>query len=203
MRTLLLCILFLFSSVTARSQSTNTPQRLPEVIVVKYSWTKERIAWERDPFSGTNESFGDMRQRASDDKRRERAVASGNIGEANRIEREARAEQVIKSRPPAPPRYAFIYKVSVKNIGAKTIKELDWDYIFFDSATEQEIGRRQFASTENIGPGKSKELSFFIPSPPTKTISIYALDKKERENLGEAVVLVRIEYADGSFWQSP
>ncbi|HEX9425019.1 MAG TPA: hypothetical protein VF899_17390 [Pyrinomonadaceae bacterium] len=203
MRTLLLCILFLFCSVTARSQSTNTPHRLPDVIVVKYSWTKERIAWERDPFSGTNESFGDMRQRASDDKRRERAVALGNIGEANRIEREARAEQVIKSRPPAPPRYAFIYKVSVKNIGAKTIKELDWDYIFFDSATEQEIGRHQFASTENIGPGKSKELSFFNPSPPTKTISIYALDKKERVNLGEAVVLVRIEYADGSFWQSP
>lgn len=203
MRTLLLCILFLFSSVTARSQFTITPQRLPDVIVVKYSWTKERIAWERDPFSGTNESFGDMRQRASDDKRRERAVALGNIGEANRIEREARAEQVIKSRPPAPPRYAFIYKVSVKNIGAKTIKELDSDYIFFDSATGQEIGRHQFASTEIIGPGKSKELSFFIPSPPTKTISIYALDKKERVNLGEAVVLVRIEYADGSFWQSP
>ena len=51
-----------------------------------------------------------------------------------------------------------------------------------------------------IGPGKNKELTFQVSSPPAKTISVYALDKNERRGLSEAVVLVRIAYTDGSVW---
>jgi hypothetical protein len=171
------------------------------VVVVKFNWSKERIGWESDPFSGTTESFSDMRRRAADDKRKERAQASGNIGEANKIEREARAEQVIKSRPPAPPRYAFLYKATLKNGGAKSIKELDWDYVFFDAATQQELGRRQFTSTAKIAPGKSKEFSFTVPAPPTRKISVQALDRRERDGLSEQVVVVRILYEDGTEWR--
>jgi len=142
-------------------------------------------------------------RRVGDERRRERAQAAGNIGEANRIEREARAEQVLKARPPAPPRYAFLYEISVKNTGAKTIKEIDWDYVFLDAATGQELSRRQFTHTEKIGPGKSKELSLLIPSPPTQQISVYSLGKKERDGLNEQVVIIRVTYSDGSVWQRP
>ena len=125
------------------------------------------------------------------------------MGEAAKVEREMRAEQVLKANQQSkPPRYAFVYKVSIQNNSDKTIKEFDWDYVFFDAATGAEVGRRQFTGVEKISPGKSKELIFQVASPPTKTISVYALDKNERLGLTESVVLVRITYADGSVWPS-
>lgn len=89
----------------------------------------------------------------------------------------------------------------MRNSGAKTITAVDWDYVFFDTNNQSEIGRRRFRSEEKIAPGKSKELKYFITTPPTQTVSIHSLDKNERANLGEEVVIVRVEYADGSIWQ--
>ena len=189
--------LVLGSGVVAQSPAPSTDL---SVTIVKYSWSKERINWEGDPFAGAFESFEDVRRRAVDARRVERARGSGNMGEAAKVEREMRAEQVIKARPPKPARYAFVYKVGIKNDSDKTITEFDWDYVFFDAATGAEIGRRQFTGVEKIGPGKSKELTFQVSSPPAKTISVYALDKNERRGLSEAVVLVRVAYTDGSVW---
>ena len=61
--------------------------------------------------------------------------------------------------------------------------------------------RREFTSEEKISPGKSKELSFFITTPPAQRISIYALDKKERDGLDGHVVVVRVLYDDGTVWE--
>lgn len=202
MRAFVLCLLFLCFAVPVLAQST-TSTSSPVITVMKYSWSKERINWEGDPFGGPVENFDDMRRRRADERRVERARSSGNLGEAARVEREMRAEQVIKSRPPAPPRYTFVYRVSVKNTSDKTIKELDWDYIFRDAATGEELGRRQFTSVHNISPGKSKELSFTLNRPPTQRISVYALDKKERDGLTEEVAIVRVLYSDGSVWELP
>lgn len=189
--------LALGSGVAAQSPALSTD---PAVAIVKYSWAKERIDWEGDPFAGPIESFEDVRRRSVDSRRLERARGTGNMGEAAKVEREMRAEQVIKARPPKPPRYVFVYKVGIKNDSDKTITEFDWDYVFFDAATGAEIGRRQFTGVEKIGPGKNKELTFQVSSAPTRTISVYALDKNERRGLSEAVVLVRVAYADGSVW---
>ena len=100
-------------------------------------------------------------------------------------------------------RYVFVYKVTVKNSSDKAIKSIDWDYIFFERGTENEIGRQEFTSDEKIGPGKTKELSVTITKPPTKTISLTALNNNERGSLDSRVILVRIEYADGTSWQRP
>jgi hypothetical protein len=200
MRILALCCLFLALAGAARAQSPAAPAP-PDVAVEKYSWAKERIGWEADPFGGPVEGFEDTRRRLADQRRIERARAVGNLGEANKVEREMRAEQVIKSRPTAPPRYVFSYKVSLRNTGAKTIKEIDWDYVFYDETSGQELGRRQFTGVEKIAPGKHKELSFLISSPPTQSISVYSLGKKERDGLREQVVVVRVLYEDGSVWQ--
>jgi hypothetical protein len=132
-------------------------QETVDVSIVKHSWTKERINWEADPFGGPVESFEDVRRRRVDERRVERAKSTGNIAEAAKVEREMRAEQIIKSRPPASPRYVFLYKVSLKNNTGKTIKVIDWDYVFFSKTTQSETGRLEFTSEEKIGPGKTKE----------------------------------------------
>jgi hypothetical protein len=197
---LVVLLLCLCDAVSAQSPS---PQETLDLTIVKHSWTKERINWEGDPFGGPVETFDDMRRRRVDERRVERARGSGNIAEAAKVEREMRSEQVIKARPPSPPRYAFLYKVSLRNNTKKTIKAIDWDYIFFSSDTQSEAGRREFTSEEGIAPGKTRELKIFTPHPPTKTISVNALNKNERAGLEETVVIVRVTYADGSVWERP
>ena len=58
------------------------------------------------------------------------------------------------SRNGKPPRDGYRYKVLVKNAGAKTVKLIDWDYVFLDANTRQEVARRQFTSEEKVRPGK-------------------------------------------------
>lgn len=202
-----LCCLVLWLGGAALAQEAaptaqNAPPQ-PEVVVLKYSWTKERINWQSDPFAPTVENMGDVRRRIGDQRRAERARASGNTAEAAKIDQEQRSEQVIRARPPAPPRYAFRYKISLRNAGQKAIKEIDWDYVFTDAATGEVLGRREFTGVEKIAPGKEKELNFMSPSAPARKISLQSLNKSEREGLSEQVVLVRILYEDGTVWQRP
>jgi len=203
-----LCCLVLWLGGAALAQEAAAPTAQdasapPDVVVLKYSWTKERINWLSDPFSPTVENMGDVRRRIGDQRRAERARATGNTAEAAKIDQEQRSEQVIRARPPAPPRYAFRYKISLRNAGPKTIKEIDWDYVFTDTASGEVLGRREFTGAEKIAPGKEKELNFMSPSAPAQKISLQSLNKSEREGLSEQVVLVRILYEDGTVWNRP
>lgn len=191
------------AAAAARAQPTPASQAdASGVAVVKFSWDKERVNWERDPFGGPVENFEEMRVRARNEKRIDDAKRGG-ASDVDRIRREARADSALLeiARRKGPPRYGFRYKLSVRNDGAKAVKELDWDYVFADSATGEELGRHKFTSEGRVPAGKSKEFSFFIPNPPTLRVSAYALDKNERAGLQEQVVLVRVLYEDGTAWQ--
>lgn len=195
----LMFLLLLSVTVTIFAQASIS--EAPDLAVVRYSWSKERINWEGNPFSGPVESFEDVRRRRVDERRLERAKGSGNIGEAAKVEREMRAEQVINARPPAPPRYGFIYKVTVKNTGTKAIKVVDWDYVFVNGTSEDPPTRLEFTSEENIGIGKTKDLTVMTVQPPAKTVSVYALQKNERQGLDGYAVVIRIAFADGTEWK--
>ena len=69
-------------------------QQLSDVEVVKASWTKVRIGWERDPFGGPLENFDEMRSRA----RNERRIAQGG---GERAKREAKADEAKAAAKPA------------------------------------------------------------------------------------------------------
>jgi hypothetical protein len=182
-----------------------TPQNPGGVEVLKFSWNKERIGWERDPFGGAIENWDEVRARTRNERRIEDAKRGGSA-EIDKIKREAKADAAniaAKHQQKTPSRYVFVYKATVKNSSSKTIKSIDWDYIFLERGTETEVGRQQFTSEEKIGPGKIKELSVTITKPPTKTISLTALNNNERGSLDGRVILVRIDYADGTSWQLP
>ena len=175
----------------------------PAIELVKFSWSKERLNWEGNPFGGPNENFHQMQFRARSEKRVSDAKRS-NSAEVGKLEKDAKADAAIvenENKNSAPPRYYFIYRASMKNLSSKAIKEIDWDYVFLDAVTGDELDRRQFTSVQNIGPGKQKELVFTLPTPPTRRISVQALDKKERVGIDERVVVVRVTYADGSVWE--
>jgi hypothetical protein len=205
MKALIVVFLFLAGSFATQAQSSSPSAEQSGVLVLKYSWTKERVGWEQDPFGGPIENFDEMRVRARNDKRIQDAKRGGNGAEISKAERDARTDNALISTIHKNnwARYGFSYKVSVQNNAAIPIKSIDWDYVFFDLQTESELGRRQFTSDQKISPGKTRELKFFIPNPPTKTISVNALNSNERASLGEKVVIVRVAFADGSVWLHP
>jgi hypothetical protein len=198
-------ILLAVVSITAvtRAQKSTEIQSAPDVEVVKHSWTKERVGWEADPFSGPIENFDEMRVRTRNERRVMDARRAAGSVEAGRAERDAITDQALISAIHKAPRgrYAFTYKVSMQNTGLKEITSIDWDYVFFDSISRDELGRREFLSEQKIAPGKTKELKFFIAAPPARRISVQALEKNERDGLGERIEIVRIQYADGTSWQ--
>ncbi len=104
-----------------------------------------------------------MQFRARSEKRVSDAKRSGTTGQQASAERDAKADAAIVQagrQPSGPARYYFIYRASLSNSSTKPIAEIDWDYVFVDSGTGQELSRHQFTSTKTIAPGKSKELSF-------------------------------------------
>jgi len=166
------------------------------VEVIKSSWSKVRIGWERDPFGGPLENFDEMRARA----RNERRVAQGG---GDRAKREAKADEanLAKQREKNPPRYYFIYKAKIKNTHTAAITQIDWDHVFYERGTDNELGRQEFTSDEQIGPGKTKELTVTVASPPTRTVSVTSLNLEEHDRFSEKIVIVRVKYADGRVWQ--
>ncbi|HLL14276.1 MAG TPA: hypothetical protein VK388_04290 [Pyrinomonadaceae bacterium] len=194
------------AQTTAAAAASTASENPPDLQVVKFSWSKERLGWEGNPFSGPVENFDQMRVRTRNERRINEAKREGNTIELDRVTREAKADAANVEelrRQQQPPRYGFMYKVSVKNTGTKAIKSLDWDHVFFDTDTKAESGRHQFTGDEKIAPGKQKEFTVFTPSPPSRTVSVYKLQKRERDTLGESIVVVRIVYEDGSVWQRP
>ena len=197
-------LLFVFASapqLTAQGQSPAGGAH--GLVVVKHDWSKERVGWEQDPFGGPVLHFDQVRVRARDEKRLEDAKRGGNSMEADRARRDMQTDAAIieSTRRDGPPRYAFLYKLTVRNDGAKPVKTVDWDYVFQDAATREEVGRREFTSDERVAPGKSKELKVFIPLPPTRTVSVQSLNQKERDSIVGSVRIVRVVYADGTVWQ--
>jgi hypothetical protein len=204
MKLLVVALLLGVTTFILSGQSPSNPQD-PSITVLKFSWGKERIGWERDPFSGPIEDFDEVRARVRNEKRIDDAKRGGNSVVADKISREARADEanMAQKHKNTPSRYVFVYKVTVKNSSDKPIKSLDWDHIFLDAQTQTELNRQQFTSEEKIGAGKTRELKVVVNKPPTATISADALDKNERDGLSERVVIIRIQYADGSTWQHP
>src|SRR5215213_4582842 len=202
MRYFSLALLLVLAATVSKAQSVSNSTEASGAEVTRFSWSKERIGWESDPFGGPIENWDEVRARTRNERRIEDAKRGGSA-EIDKIRREAKADaaNISAKHKDTRARYVFVYKTTVKNLSDKAIKSIDWDYVFLDKSTEAEIGRREFTSDEKIGPRKSKELVVTIAKPPTQTISLTALNTKERDALIERVVVVRIDYADGTSWK--
>lgn len=196
-----LCLILFLLSVPCIALA-QTPTASPDASgleVIKFSWSKERINWEHDPFGGPIENFDEMRARS----RIERQSQSAKQGSKIQQDAKADAANLATLHKTKPSEYVFTYKTTVRNLSNKTIKSIDWDYVFLDKSTNTELGRQQFTSEEKIGPGKSKELVVAIRKPPTHTISVTALNKGEGDSLLGRISILGVQYSDGTAWHAP
>jgi len=195
---LLFLLLMCAAGHSVNAQDTNSP-----LVVIKFSWEKERI--RPTPSMATLASQDELIQQSRREQQLQAARNAQQKGTSSRLESQMGNHQdaKVKAQQTELPRDGYRYKVSLRNEGAKIIKSIDWDYYFLDPATNQELSRHQFTSDETIKPGKSKDISVLYLKPPVKTLNAQSLGKKETAALKAQVVVVRLQFSDGSIWQRP
>ncbi len=199
MKTLCLVLLvFMSSAVVTRAQSQPASSNAAgSVAVTKIGWSKQvyNPMLEEDPFKHNREQWEDARIQERIDRENAVRVKNGKTAIYNR----GRPVE-INNRSPFT---TYVYKAKVVNNDTKLIQAIDWDYVFYDAATDKEVGRHTLKNRVKLQPGKSTELSSRTASPPTVVVDVHKTGKKIKEQYAERVEIQRIEYADGSVWQRP
>ena len=193
---LLLCLL---TPGTATSQNPSAPASPPDVAITKVSWRKDiQIpALLDDPM--------DANQDHADQEKLQKAVQRANV---------IRARQGQTPLPPPPkkisgdnippgPTVNFVYEAKVKNIGAKTIQAIEWEYVVSDPSDDVELGRRKFTDVMKLRPGKEMTMVGISSTHPVRILRAKKSDKDPEPKYVERVVINRIEFSDGTFWQRP
>ena len=95
----------------------------------------------------------------------------------------------------------YVYEAKVKNTGKKTIRVIVWVYSFIDPDSGTEVGQRRFTTAVNLSPRKSTTLAGVSTTPPIRIIKLAKSDREAQARYSEQIILERIEYEDGTFWQ--
>ena len=192
---LMLAMMLLTTSVMAQKLAQSSDPL--DVIVLEKSWYREVQHPGRDPNPLQPNEEQERLARA------QKAVIRRNAESLPNQPTEERMPIVIG--PPLPAKMArsitYVYKITVKNTGAKTTKAIYWEYEFLDPDSQEVMGHRRIASKAKISPGQSRELERRFYTQPTRLVASDKLDRKYRDQFTERVIIHRIQYTDGSAWQ--
>ncbi|HEV7843292.1 MAG TPA: hypothetical protein VGO69_06325 [Pyrinomonadaceae bacterium] len=92
--------------------------------------------------------------------------------------------------------YVFKYtaKATLKNLSTKTIKAVEWSFVFVDPDSEKELKRYRIQSKQQIPPNETQTLA--------KDIFLDLKEDTRHLKIGkQKILLARIEYTDGSAWK--
>ncbi len=200
MKLLNLFLLGLLLAVATSAQTT-TPGDPPGVAVTRFGWHKDIYvpALFDDPMS-PNQEQADLKREQKAIKKANAVRTAGGQGPLPIPTREIASSQ---REIPDGPSINYLYEAKVKNAGEKTIRMIVWEYTLIDPDTEVQVGRHQFTDTSKIRPGKTANLIGYTATPPTSILQATKTGKASEHKYSERVVINRIEYDDGSFWQRP
>jgi hypothetical protein len=196
----LLVLVLILNSASAVGFSQSADGGL---VILKFSWGRERLNLR--PSVSPLASQEELIQRSQRERELAAARNASDRGRAGRIETQIinHDQAIAKATQTELPRDGYRYKVTFRNDSMKTVKSIDWDYLFVDPITHEVVARHQFSSDENIKPGKSKGVDVLYLVPPVKTVNARLLNKKDAMPFTEQVVVARILYSDGSIWPHP
>ena len=186
------------ASVTSANASSANVTPAPGVEVTAMSWRKESFvpALYDDPLARNQEHADLEREQKRTIRQNVVRVQSGQL------------PLPVPTRPATTTRSGlssiyYRYDAKVKSAATKTIREIAWEYSLYEPETEVQIGRHQYTSKVNLRPGKATILTGVSDTPPNGVVSVAKSGKELRSKYLERVVINRIEYDDGTFWQRP
>jgi hypothetical protein len=197
---LLLPLLLIFGH---SSQNSAPVDESSPVVVVSHKWFKDRqpadnaVSLTAAPQPGiTNADKNFARQQ------RVNASAGDRDPRADSVDtRAGELERIVQESREAPPVDGFTYLIKLKSASAKPIERIFWEYQFKEMANPVNVTRRRFLCNIKIKPEQAKDLQIFTLGGPSDVISAKSLAKGSGNQFQETVMIDRVEFADGSFWQ--
>jgi hypothetical protein len=198
MKFLFLFFLIVLSPQPAGAQDLPNSSEAPTVIVLQAKWRKDIYipALYDDPMRVNDEQADLARQQKLTVQQNAVRVQQGNNPQPLPV-------RLPSNNVPLGQEVIYQYQAKIKNTGSKTISAIDWEYLLFDPDTEVEIGHHRFRHTLKVRPNKTTKLTTISANPPTATLPAQKAADKAEPKFSERVVITRIEYDDGSWWQRP
>jgi len=184
-------------------QNPLTSDETSPVVVISFKWLKDRQPAENAVTSQvTPQPEMIPANRNFERQRRVNASAGERDPNADSLDgRSAELDRIVQASREAKPVDGFSYQVRLQNASPKLTQTIFWEYQFTESANPTNVARRRFVCTVKIKPQKDKDLQVFSMSGPSNVINVKSLSKGSGNQFQEAVVIDRVEYTDGSFWQ--
>lgn len=195
--TTLLLTAFLFAMPIVAQEAAD-PAAPSDIVILEKKWREELIDPNRvtNPLQPNEDLINLTREQKAFLKARDNAPPNQTT--------EPRMPSATASKPVTSEWQmlrTYTYKAKVKNVGAKTIKLLDWEYQFLDPNTQEVKEQRKITNRLKLAPGKTKVLSRRLTRKPTAVVNAGQLDQKYRNQFTERVVITRILYTDGTVWR--
>jgi hypothetical protein len=201
MKTLLLLPILLIFGYS--SQNPAPPDESSPVVVVSFKWFRDRQPIDNAVAStSTPQPAMITADKNFEKQKRINASAGDRDPHADTLDaRGAELERIVQESREAPPVDGFAYLVKFKSASAKLVERVFWEYQFKETANPANVTRRRFLCSLKIKPQQGRDLQLFSLAGPSDVISVKSLAKGSGNQFQETVVIDRVEYADGSFWQ--
>jgi len=198
MKSASLFMLGLLLTTPAFAQETPALADAPGISVSGANWRKDVFvpALYEDPMT-PNQEQADLKREQIEVRKVRNQQARGGLSVLPPLTREVLSQG--KEMLPGPSTN-YIYQAKFKNTGTKEIRSTVWEYLVWD-AEHTEIGRHRFVDITRIRPGKTATLNGYSATPATTVI--HATKGGKDDKVQERVIVIRIEYDDGTFWQRP
>jgi hypothetical protein len=186
----------LFLSVSCFAQNATSDGS--GITVIKKKWHREL----RDPAldRDSNQETSDIG--AEDIRRRQIEQTNDTLRAQGMPVREIPGPQLENAANKPERSSAYVYEITVRNDSSKDISSVTWEYVFSAPNAEQEVGRRRFTSKGSIAHGKTRTLTVRSAIPPTGTVDAVKINSRTAEQYIEKIVIVSVEYTDGTKWTS-
>ncbi|PYS58716.1 MAG: hypothetical protein DMF74_22985 [Acidobacteria bacterium] len=202
MRVLLLILSLLLIPESSAQNSASEDGKSP-VVIITSKWFRDRQPID----NAVSVSVPPVAAVTSADKiyERQRRVndpAGVRDPKADTLDaRGAELDRIVQESRESQPVDGFAYQIKVQNASAKPIRNIFWEYRFREIAKPDNVARRQFLCSVQIKPEKQRDLQAFSLGGPSDVVNVKSLAKDSNKQFEEAVLINRVEFADGTFWQ--
>lgn len=182
-----------------RAVSRSLQEKPSDLEIRKFSWTvapsTQLVAPSSTPISVSSSPVSQTGTRVLADPN-----AKGESGPNERPNPAGITGPPIRTATESERRFIdYKFTVSIRNTGSQTIVGVRWGYFFDPKDPAREGLAYLFVAKTNIEPGKEKTLNNSLSS---GTVLTKLPSKHNQELFNERVAILRLDYADGSSWQS-
>ena len=185
-------ILFIYFLVQVTGQTQVNPDIPADVEVINFSWSHEKNVVLQD-YRRTNPTPTERRREFRREVENNNAIEN-RMRDLRELEDVARYEAMQSMRGDI-----FKYRIELRNRGSKVIKWVFLDYQIAAPSDPDNPSHREFACTLKVKPGETKKAEAYSLLPPSRIINATTAQTAPIEKL----IINRLEYHDGTFWQRP